>query len=154
MTAAATSTTTTAATTSNAIVHYGPPISLALAQQVASAAQAEAQRNGWPMVIAVMDSSANLVVLHKMDHAQTGSIDIAQQKAESAVRFKRPTKAFEEALAQGGLHLRLLATQRAIPLEGGLPLIVDGQLVGAIGVSGMQSTQDAQVAAEGVKALG
>ena len=106
------------------------------------------------MVIAVMDSSANLVVLHKMDHAQTGSIDIAQQKAESAVRFKRPTKAFEEALTQGGLHLRLLATQRAIPLEGGLPLIVDGQLVGAIGVSGMQSTQDAQVAAEGVKALG
>lgn len=106
------------------------------------------------MVIAVMDSSANLVVLHKMDHAQTGSIDIAQQKAESAVRFKRPTKAFEDALAQGGLHLRLLATQRAIPLEGGLPLIVDGQLVGAIGVSGMQSTQDAQVAAEGVKALG
>lgn len=154
MTAAATSTTTTAATTSNAIVHYGPPISLALAQQVASAAQAEAQRNGWPMVIAVMDSSANLVVLHKMDHAQTGSIDIAQQKAESAVRFKRPTKAFEDALTQGGLHLRLLATQRAIPLEGGLPLVVDGQLVGAIGVSGMQSTQDAQVAAEGVKALG
>lgn len=154
MTTAAPSTTTTAATTSNPVVHYGPPISLALAQRVASAAQAEAQRNGWPMVIAVMDSSANLVVLHKMDHAQTGSIDIAQQKAESAVRFKRPTKAFEDALAQGGLHLRLLATQRAIPLEGGLPLIVDGQLVGAIGVSGMQSTQDAQVAAEGVKALG
>lgn len=154
MTAAAPSTTTTAATTSNPVVRYGPPISLALAQRVASAAQAEAQRNGWPMVIAVMDSSANLVVLHKMDHAQTGSIDIAQQKAESAVRFKRPTKAFEDALAQGGLHLRLLATQRAIPLEGGLPLIVDGQLVGAIGVSGMQSTQDAQVAAEGVKALG
>ena len=155
MTTAATSTTTTAATTtSNPVVHYGPPISLALAQRVASAAQAEAQRNGWPMVIAVMDSSANLVVLHKMDHAQTGSIDIAQQKAESAVRFKRPTKAFEDALAQGGLHLRLLATRRAIPLEGGLPLMVDGQLVGAIGVSGMQSTQDAQVAAEGVKALG
>lgn len=135
-------------------IEYGPPVSLATAQRVAAAAQAEARRNGWPMVIAVMDSGANLVVLHKMDHAQTGSIPIAQAKAESAVRFKRPTKVFEEALTQGGINLRLLATHRASPLEGGVPLVVDGQLVGAIGVSGMQSTQDAQVAAEGVKALG
>ena len=124
-----------------------------MAQRVVSGAEAKARRNGWPMVIAVMDSGANLVVLHKMDNAQTGSIAIAQQKAESTVRFKRPTRAFEDALTQGGIHLRLLATHRAIPLEGGLPLMIDGQLAGAIGVSGMQSTQDAQVAAAGLEAL-
>jgi len=135
------------------IIRYGTPISLALARQVATAAETQAQAMGWPMVIAILDSAANLVVLHKMDHAQSGSIAIAQAKAESAVRFKRPTQVFEEALACGGIHLRLLATQRAIPLEGGLPLLVDGQLVGAIGVSGMQSTQDAQVAAAGAMAL-
>ena len=147
------STTSTTSTTTGAAIQYGPPISLAAARRVAMAAEAEARRNGWPMVIAVMDSGANLVLLHRMDHAQTGSIAIAQAKAESTVRFKRPTKVFEDALTQGGINLRLLATHRASPLEGGLPLMVDGQLVGAIGVSGMQSTQDAQVAGEGVKGL-
>ena len=135
------------------IIPYGPPLSLALARQIADAAQAEAQACGWPMVIAVMDSAANLVLLHKMDHAQTGSVTIAQAKAESVVRFKRPTKVFEDALTSGGINLRLLATHGACPLEGGLPLMVEGQLVGAIGVSGMQSTQDAQVAASGARAI-
>ncbi|MDM0037629.1 heme-binding protein [Variovorax sp. J22G21] len=135
------------------IIPYGPPLSLDVARRIAATAEAEAKANGWPMVIAVMDSGANLVVLHKMDQAQTGSITIAQAKAESAVRFKRPTKVFEEALAAGGIHLRLLATHGASPLEGGLPLMLAGQLVGAIGVSGMQSTQDAQVAAAGAKAI-
>ncbi|MDQ0028100.1 uncharacterized protein GlcG (DUF336 family) [Variovorax paradoxus] len=135
------------------IISYGPPLSLDVARKIASAAEAEAKANGWPMVIAVMDSGSNLVVLHKMDQAQTGSVTIAQAKAESAVRFKRPTKVFEEALTTGGINLRLLATHSACPLEGGLPLMVGGQLVGAIGVSGMQSTQDAQVAAVGAKAM-
>jgi uncharacterized protein GlcG (DUF336 family) len=135
------------------IISYGPPLSLDVARKIASAAEAEAKANGWPMVIAVMDSGSNLVVLHKMDQAQTGSVTIAQAKAESAVRFKRPTKVFEEALTTGGINLRLLATDGACPLEGGLPLMVGGQLVGAIGVSGMQSTQDAQVAAVGAKAM-
>jgi glc operon protein GlcG len=135
------------------IIPYGPALSLDVARKIASAAEAEAQANGWPMVIAIMDSGSNLVVLHKMDQAQTGSVRIAQAKAESAVRFKRPTKVFEEALATGGINLRLLATYGACPLEGGLPLMVDGQLVGAIGVSGMQSTQDAQVAAVGANAM-
>lgn len=135
------------------IIPYGPPLSLDTARMIASAAEAEAKVNGWPMVIAVMDSGANLVVLHKMDQAQTGSVPIAQAKAESTVRFKRPTKVFEEALTAGGINLRLLATQGACPLEGGLPLLLGGQLVGAIGVSGMQSTQDAQVAAAGAKAM-
>jgi glc operon protein GlcG len=135
------------------IIPYGSALSLDVARKIASAAEAEAQANGWPMVIAIMDSGSNLVVLHKMDQAQTGSVRIAQAKAESAVRFKRPTKVFEEALATGGINLRLLATYGACPLEGGLPLMVDGQLVGAIGVSGMQSTQDALVAAVGANAM-
>lgn len=135
------------------IIPYGPPLSLDVAQRVAAAAQAEAQARGWPMVIAIMDSGANLVLLHKMDHAQTGSVTVAQAKAESAVRFKRPTKVFEEALTAGGINLRLLATHGACPLEGGLPLMQAGQLVGAIGVSGMQSTQDAQIAAAGAEAI-
>lgn len=134
-------------------IPYGAPVSLDVARRVAAAAEAEARVNGWPMVIAVMDSAANLVVLHKMDHAQTGSVEIAQAKARSTVRFKRPTRVFEEALAAGGLNLRLLATEGACPLEGGLPLMHDGQLIGAIGVSGMQSTQDAQVAAVGAQAV-
>ena len=134
------------------VIAYGPPVSLEVARRVATAAEAEARAHGWPMVIAVMDSAANLVVLHKMDDAQTGSVEIAQAKARSTVRFKRPTRVFEEALAAGGLNLRLLATEGACPLEGGLPLMHEGRLVGAIGVSGMQSTQDAQVAAAGAQA--
>lgn len=135
------------------VIPYGPPVSLLMARQVAAAAEAEALAHGWAMVIAVLDSGANLVVLHKMDHAQTGSVEVAQAKARSAVRFKRPTQVFEAALAAGGLGLRLLATQGVCPLEGGLPLMHGGQLIGAIGVSGMQSTQDARVAAAGVEAL-
>jgi uncharacterized protein GlcG (DUF336 family) len=135
------------------VIPYGPPVSLLMARQVAAAAEAEALAHGWAMVIAVLDSGANLVVLHKMDHAQTGSVEVAQAKARSAVRFKRPTQVFEAALAAGGLGLRLLATQGVCPLEGGLPLMHAGQLIGAIGVSGMQSTQDARVAAAGAAAL-
>jgi len=135
------------------VIPYGPPVSLLMARQVAAAAEAEALAHGWAMVIAVLDSGANLVVLHKMDHAQTGSVEVAQAKARSAVRFKRSTQVFEAALAAGGLGLRLLATQGVCPLEGGLPLMHAGQLIGAIGVSGMQSTQDARVAAAGAAAL-
>jgi uncharacterized protein GlcG (DUF336 family) len=118
-------------TSASHIIPYGPPLSLDVARKIASAAEAEAKANSWPMVIAIMDSGSNLVVLHKMDQAQTGSVTIAQAKAESAVRFKRPTKVFEEALTTGGINLRLLATHGACPLEGGLPLMVGGQLVGA-----------------------
>ncbi len=101
------------------------------------------------MVIAVVDSSGHLVVLHKMDQAQYGSIPIAQAKAVTAVNFKRPTKIFEDAIAAGGLGLRLLATDGLCPLEGGIPLYSGGAIMGAIGVSGAQSTQDGQVAQAG-----
>jgi glc operon protein GlcG len=137
-------------TTQQPIISYGAPVSLDIARRVAAAAEAEARAHGWPMVIAVMDSAANLVVLHKMDHAQTGSVEIAQAKARSTVRFKRPTRVFEEALAAAepaaGHRGRVPARRRTAA-------DARGCLVGAIGVSGMQSTQDAQVAAAGAEAL-
>jgi len=134
-------------------IRYGAPITLAQAQAVAAAAATEAHANHWPMVIAVVDSSAQLVLLHKLDHAQLGSVTVAQEKANTAARFKRPSKIFEDTLAAGGLGMRLLGTPGICPLDGGLPLLRDGRLVGAIGVSGMQSTQDAQVAAAGLRAF-
>jgi uncharacterized protein GlcG (DUF336 family) len=89
-----------------------------------------------------------------MDQAQHGSVLVAQQKAKTAVDFRRPTVSFESVLAEGGMHLRLLAMTNLIPLEGGVPLVIEGKVVGAIGVSGMQSAQDGQIAAAGVAVLG
>lgn len=132
---------------------YGAPLSLESAKRVMAAAEAEARANDWPMVIAIVDSGGHLVMLHSLDHAQHGSVLIAQEKARCAVNFKRPTKAFEDAVAEGGLNLRILAAPGMVPLEGGLPLISGGAIVGAIGVSGMRSTQDGQIAAAGAKAL-
>jgi glc operon protein GlcG len=132
---------------------YGDPISLDQAKAVMEAAEAEAAREGWPMVIAIVDSACNLVMLHRMDQAQLGSIEIARQKAETSVRFRRPTRAFQDVLAEGGVGLRLLGMTNMLPLEGGLPLVLDGRIVGAIGVSGMASAQDAQVARAGLVVL-
>ena len=132
---------------------YGAPISLERAKAVMAAAEAEARANGWPAVIAIVDSGGHLVMLHSFDHAQHGSVAIAQEKARCAVNFKRPTKAFEDAVKEGGINLRILATPGMLPLEGGVPLIVDGRIVGAVGVSGMRSHQDGQVAEAGAKAL-
>jgi uncharacterized protein GlcG (DUF336 family) len=132
---------------------YGAPITLHLARQAAQAAEDEATRHGWPMVIAVVDSGGHLVLQHRLDQAQYGSIEVARQKAETAVRFRRSTKLFEDALAQGGMHLRLLGMTNLTPLDGGIPLILEGKIIGAIGVSGMQSDQDAKVAQAGADAL-
>lgn len=142
------------ATPTSTVPLYGAPITLRLAKQVAQAAEEEATRQGWPMVIAIVDSAGHLVLQQRLDQAQFGSIEVARQKAETAVRFRRSTKVFEDALAQGGIHLRLLAMTSLTPLDGGIPLVVDGGIVGAIGVSGMQSAQDAQVAQAGVGVLG
>jgi len=133
---------------------YGSPIPLALAKRVMEAAEAEANRQGWPVVIAVVDSTGHLVLLHGLDQAQYASNTIAVLKAETAVNFRRPTKVFEDMIAAGGVGLRLLSAPNIAALEGGLPLMVRGEIVGAIGVSGMQSAQDAQVARAGVDALG
>jgi uncharacterized protein GlcG (DUF336 family) len=105
------------------------------------------------MVIAVVGNGGHLVVLHRMDQAQHGSVLVAQQKARTAVGFRRPTAVFQDALAEGGMHLRLLAMTNLMPLEGGVPLVMEGEVVGAIGVSGMQSAQDARVAIAGAAAL-
>jgi len=130
-----------------AIVEYGPPLSLAEAKRVLEAAEAEAIANQWAMVIAVLDSTGHLLALHRMDHTQYASIVVAQAKAQTALNFKRPTKVFEDGLAGGAL--RWLGMPDLCPLEGGIPLIRNGKIAGAIGVSGAQSSQDAQVAAAG-----
>jgi len=135
------------------VLEYGHNITLEQAKVVMAAAEAEAVDNQWPSAIAIVDTGARLVMFQKMDHTQIGSILVAQQKAETAVSFKRPSKVFEDAIAQGGMRLRTLGMSNVIPLEGGLLLLVDGKIVGAIGASGVQSQQDAQVAQAGVSAL-
>lgn len=132
---------------------YGPPILLESAKLVMEAAEAEAARHHWPLVIAIVDSTGHLVLLHRLDQAQYGSITIAVAKAETALNFRRPTRFFEEALTAGGVGLRVLSMPNIAALEGGLPLTLRGEIIGAIGVSGMQSAQDAQVAQAGVDAL-
>jgi len=132
---------------------YGAPISLEQAKKVMAGAEAEAKKNNWNVVIAVLDSGGNLVMLHRMDGAQFGSIDVAKDKAHSAVAFRRPTKAFEDALGQGGVNLRILKLPGASPLEGGLPIVVDGKLIGGVGVSGVLATQDAQIGRAGIEHL-
>lgn len=132
---------------------YGTPITLAQATVVIEAAIAEAQSNGWNMVIAVFDSAGHLVALHRMDNTQYASVDVAQDKAKAAVYFKRPTKVLQDVVAAGGEGLRLLAMRHLCPVDGGLPLIVGGNIIGAIGVSGAQSHEDGQVAAAGAKVI-
>lgn len=132
---------------------YGPPITLEQAKKVVAGAEAEARKNNWNVVIAVLDSGGNLVMLQRMDGAQFGSLEVAREKAYSAVAFRRPTKVFEDLVGQGGVNLRLLRLTGANPLEGGLPIVADGKIIGAIGVSGVTSVQDAQIARGGIDAL-
>jgi uncharacterized protein GlcG (DUF336 family) len=132
---------------------YGTPITVDAAKKVAAPALAEARKNNWLMAVAIVDPSGDLVYFEKMDDTQVGSVDVAISKARSAARFKRPTKAFQDALAAGGEGLRILALQGAVPVDGGVPLVAGGKIVGAIGVSGGTSAQDGQVAAAGVSAL-
>jgi glc operon protein GlcG len=125
---------------------YGSPIPLEKAKQVAAIAVAEAQKNGWPIAVTIVDTAGDLVFFEKMDGTQLGSIQVSQDKARSAVLYKRPTKAYEDALAAGGIGLRVLKLPGAMPVEGGIPLIENGKIIGAIGVSGGQSSQDGQCA--------
>ncbi|HSK38746.1 MAG TPA: heme-binding protein, partial [Arenibaculum sp.] len=127
-------------------------LSLAVARTIAAAAEAEAVRQGWNVVIAIHDDGGNLIYLQRMDGTQVGSVTVAQEKARTAVLFKRPSKALEEAVAGG--RTVVMAMPGATPIEGGLPLEYKGEVVGAIGVSGVQSFQDGIVAKAGVDALG
>ena len=114
-----------------------------------AAAEAEAVKNNWPMAIVILDSTGHTVMLHRLDNTQYGSIQVAEDKAHTALDFRRPSKVFEDLVAQGGLNMRILALRGASPLEGGVPITVDGKIVGAIGVSGGASNQDGQVAKAG-----
>jgi glc operon protein GlcG len=131
---------------------YGPAITFDAAKKALAAAEAEAKKNNWPVAIAIVDSSGQLAAFSKMDNTQHASVDIALGKAVTANNLKRPTKALQDGIAQGGANLRLLAVKGITPLEGGVPIVVDGKIIGAIGVSGVLSNQDAEVAVAGAAA--
>ncbi len=134
-------------------IPYGTPITLEQAKKVVAAAEAESKKSNWNMVIAVLDSGANLVMLERMENAQLGGIEAAKDKAYSTVLYRRPSKVFQDLLAQGGANLRVLKLNSANPLDGGIPIVVGGKIIGAIGASGAASEQDAQVAKAGADAL-
>lgn len=126
-------------------------LTLGAAKQIAAAAEAEAVQNKWNVVIAVVDDGGHLLYLQRMDETQIGSVEVAQQKARTAIYFKRPSKALEDALAGG--RMAVLRLPGALPVEGGVPLTADGRIIGAIGVSGVTSQQDGQIAAAGAAVL-
>jgi glc operon protein GlcG len=132
---------------------YGAAITLDQAKKVLAGAEAEAKKNSWNVVISIVDTGGQLVAMQRLDNTQFGSIDVARDKAYSAVAFRRPTKAFQDAVAQGGENLRILKLGGASPLEGGIPIVVDGKIIGAVGVSGVTSQQDAQIARAGIESL-
>ncbi len=131
---------------------YGPPITYDMAKKAMAAAEAEATKNQWAVAIAIVDSGGNLVLLHRLDNAQLSAVRIAEAKARTSVEFRRPTKALEDAVAGGGAGLRVL-TFGASLAEGGVPIVADGKIIGAIGASGVASHQDAQVAKSGADAV-
>jgi uncharacterized protein GlcG (DUF336 family) len=132
---------------------YGAPIGVEDAKKAAAAALAEARKNNWTMAVAVTDIGGDLVYFEKMDGTQTGSVKVALGKARSAALFKRPTKVFQDIVAGGGNGLRILRLEGAVPIEGGVPLVMEGKIVGAIGLSGGISDQDGQCAMAGADAV-
>jgi glc operon protein GlcG len=132
---------------------YGPSITLAQAKTVATAALAPARENRWTVVVAIVDPGGYLVYLEKLDDTQVGSVAVASEKARSAAIFKRPTKMLQDRLARGGDGLLVLRLRDAIPVEGGMPIVVDGKLIGALGVSGGSSAEDEVCAEAGAAAL-
>jgi len=136
---------------------YGAAISVDNAKKAAAAALAEAVKNHWAMAVAVVDPNGTLIYYEKMDNTQLGSAEVAVEKARSAARFKRPTKAFQDAVAAGGAGVRILGLPGAVPIEGGIPLIVDTKdgkmIIGAIGLSGDTSEHDGQCATVGAAVI-
>ena len=132
--------------------HYGAPISIETARKVAAAAIAEAKKNGWTMAVAIVDPGGTLVYFERIDGTQNGSSVIAQEKARTSAAFKRPSKVIEDLVTSGkSQYLKLTG---ALPIEGGLPLLLDGKIVGAIGMSGGTSAQDGLAAKAGADGLG
>lgn len=132
---------------------YGPPISVEIAKKAATAALVEARKNNWFMATAVVDPSGVLVYYEKMDNTQIGSANVSIGKARSAALYKRPTKAFQDTVAGGGAGLRILSLENAVAIDGGLPIIANGQIIGAIGVSGDSADHDGICAQAGTAAL-
>jgi glc operon protein GlcG len=132
---------------------YGPVITLDQAKRAMAAAELEAAKNSWQVAITILDSGGNTVMFHKLDNAQLSAGTVSEGKARTALEFKRPSKALDDAIAGGGAGMRLLALKNITPIEGGVLILIDGKIAGAIGVSGALSSQDAQVATAGAAAL-
>ena len=132
---------------------YGPSVNLEQAKKVLAAGQVEARKNGWPVAIAVVDNSGMLVAYERMDNTQTASVQVAIDKAVSAAMYRRSTKVFQDMVAGGGAGTRALNLRGASTVEGGLTLVMDGKIVGGVGVSGVNSDQDGVVAKAGADAL-
>src|SRR5688500_14639471 len=126
-------------------------LTLGDAKTIAAASETEARRNNWPVAIAIVDDGGHLVHLLRLDNTQFGSIEVAIQKARAAIAFRRPTKVWEEHVADG--RVRYLGLPGTLPIEGGLPIVVKGQFIGAVGVSGVRSNEDAQIAQAGLAAV-
>lgn len=135
------------------VPQYGNNVTLDQARKAAMAADAEARKNAWPVAIAIVDTAGNLVYFHRIDNTQTASMAVAQDKAVSAAIYRRPTKVMQDGVAGGGAGLRLLNLRGASVVEGGLPLTIDGKIIGAIGVSGVNADQDGVVAKAGMDGL-
>jgi uncharacterized protein GlcG (DUF336 family) len=132
---------------------YGPSINLEQAKRAIAAGQAEARKNGWPVAIAILDTAGMLVAFEKMDDTQSASMDIAIDKGRSAAIYRRSTKVMQDGVAGGGAGLRLLNLRAASTVEGGLTIVVNGKIIGGIGVSGVNSDQDGVVAKAGADAI-
>src|SRR4030081_3266557 len=132
---------------------YGPPITVENAKKAAAAALAEAVKNHWTMAVAVVDPTGTLVYYEKTDNTQIGSANVSINKARSAALYKRPTKAFQDSLASGGAGMRVLGLEGAVPGGGGVPILSDGKIIGAIGVSGDTSDHDGVCATAGAAVI-
>ena len=144
---------TLAASAQAQVPQYGANVTHEQARNVLAAAIADARKQGLPMAVAVVDTAGQLVAFERMDNPQTASTAIAQDKATSAAMYRRPTKAFQDVLAAGGIGLRVLTLRGANTVEGGVPIVIDGKIVGAIGVSGGTSEQDGVVAKAALDAM-
>ena len=135
------------------VPQYGADVTNEQARKALAGAIAEARKQNLPMAVAVVDNAGQLVAFERLDNTQNASTMIAQDKAVSAAMYRRPTKAFQDGLAAGGAGLRILHLRGAIAVEGGLPIVIDGKIVGGLGVSGGSTEQDGAVAKAGTDAL-
>jgi uncharacterized protein GlcG (DUF336 family) len=135
------------------VPQYGSAINLEQARKAIAAGQVEARKNNWPVAVAIVDNHGFLVAFEKMDDTQTGSVQVAIDKAASAAMYRRPTKVFQDLVASGGVGMRTLNLRGASALEGGLPIVIGGRIIGGVGVSGVASDQDGVVAKAAVDAV-